>query len=101
VLSLRGELDEVVPALIAQLDSSEADVRAAVRRRLEAYARELGVPAPTAVAANTSEKSPWYRSDRGRAADAHTRSGDDAGAAGAAAWRDWWSDARRVVRALP
>ena len=101
VLSLRGELDEVVPALIAQLDSSEADVRAAVRRRLEAYARELGVPAPTAAAANTSPSAPWYRSDRGRAADAHTRHGDEAEAAGAAAWRDWWSDARRVVRALP
>lgn len=99
VLSLRGDLDEVVPALIAQLDSADADVRAAVRRRLEACARELGVPPPTAAVAATD--SPWYRSDRGRVADEHTgRTGEDV-TVGTAAWRDWWSDARSAARPLP
>jgi len=99
VLSLRGDLDEVVPALIAQLDSADADVQLAVRRRLEACARELGVPPPTGAV--EAPDSRWYRSDRGRVADEHTRRADDDVVIGTAAWRDWWSDARRAARPLP
>jgi hypothetical protein len=95
VLTLRGELDEVVPALVAQLDSPEADVRLAVERRLVALARSLGVAPPGDAGA--SDEPPWWRSDRGRVADAYDRAGAPE-TSDTAAWRAWWDRTR--VRAV-
>ena len=85
-IATSGPTDEVIPALIAKLDERDAEIRAAVERRLLDLANGFEIAAP-GTGTGPAAADPWWRSNRGQAASTALGGASNDRAE---AWRAWW-----------
>ncbi|QDU65961.1 anti-sigma factor family protein [Engelhardtia mirabilis] len=96
VLGTRGELDEVVPALLALLSDADPAVIEVVEGRLRSIARDLDRPAPSTELLTGDDADPWWRSARAAVADRTLPSPELAAIDRADAWEGWWRSVDRA-----